>query len=526
MKKIFCLIFIIISINCYSQLNEKLSVYSKNARLNARVYDAKTGEYLSFANIGIKNSSKGSISNEDGVFMLSIEGFNEQDSIIVRYVGYKDATICIAALLEKRLVPMQKDLINVAEFFVYGDEVDVVSIIEKVLENRSKNYYNNTLETEMFVRNRYSTDIKEIKIKQLKNSFDQLSDDVTRQFEEQMPKHHLSYTDFLGKVYLNKILTSEVKMDDKVKVKEEKVIRLKDDFEMGEVEESFEKIFNDTKEGEYWKVASGVFSMKVDNEDISEENDDENEDSDKDKKRRVTVTVDTTTKIEDFKNTGESLFLREQINRSANYITMNNESEWSFLHSPKHFNYKLEGGVKIDGDDVYIISFVPKRKGDFEGTLYISCSSYALIKAEYSYAEGKNGVDVSLMGISYTESDFHASILFEKYKGKYHLKYLFKRKGEIIGVERKLALIKKRERFLLDKTIATFKVDISYKAENINSIELLVLSQKEITETTFKDLKQEERMKVKYVNKFDDSLWQGYSIIAPTSKMKEYQKKD
>ena len=527
MTKILSFLFILTSLNCFSQLNEDSNVYPKNARVNARVYEDKTGEYLSFANIGIKKSSKGTISNEDGVFMLNIEGFNEHDSIIVRYVGYKDATVCIADLLEKRLVPMHKDMINVAEFFVYGNEIDVVSIVEKVLENRSKNYHNNTLETEMFIRNRYSTDIKKLKIKQLKNSFDQLSDEMASQIEKEVPKHHLSYTDFLGKVYLNQILTSEAEMDDKVKVEEEKVIGLRDDFEMKEVEEAFEKIINDTKENEYWKVASGVFSTKVDT-DESDEDDDDVEKKDKKKKKGVVVVVvkvDTAKKVVDYKNTVGSWFLREQIDRSAKYITMNSEEDWSFLHSPKYYSYKLEGGLKIDGEDVYIISFTSKRKGDFEGTLYISCDSYALIKAEYQYSEGSNGVDVSLLGISYTESEFRVSILFEKLNGKYQLKYLFKREGEIFGVERKIALIKKRERFLIDKTVATYKVKLNIQAENLNSIELLVLSQKEITEADFKALKQEERMKVKYVHEFDDTLWEGYSIIAPTAKMKEYQKK-
>ncbi len=521
MTRFLSILFLLISINCFSQLNESPKVYPKSTVVNARVYDVKTGQPLSFANIGIKNTSKGSISNEDGVFQLNIEGFNSLDSIIVRYVGYKNASVNIADLLEKRLVPMQEDIINVSEFFVYGNEIDGIAIVSKVLENRSKNYHNNTLETEMFIRNRYSTDVEELKIKQLKNSFKQLSDKITRQLEEQIPKHNLSYTDFLGKVYLNQILTSEAKMDDKVKVKEEKVIGLRDDLEMGEIEDSFGKIINETKDNEYWKVASGVFRMKVDTDDGS---DDDDEEGDKDKKGSVVVKIDTAKKAIDYKNTVGSWFLRQQIDRSADYISMNDESQWSFLHSPKQYEYKLEGGLKIDGEEVYIISFTPKRRGDFEGTLYISCESYALIKAEYQYAEGRNGVNISLLGISYTESEFRVSILFEKYNGKYQLKYLFKREGEIIGVERKIALIKKRERFMLDKTVATFKVKLNYKARNLNSIELLVLSQNEITEAKFKALEQKERMKVKYVRKFDDTLWEGYSIIAPTVKMKEYQK--
>ena len=510
MTRIIILLSILISINCYSQVNNESNVYG-NIRVNARVYDAKTGEYLSFANIGIKKSSKGTISNEDGVFQLNIDGLNEQDSVIARYIGYKDTTICIADLIDKRLVPMHKDHINIEEFLVYSNEIDVQYIIGKVLENKSKNYENNTSESEMFIRTRNSTDIKELKIKQLKNSFELLSDKMASQMEEQIPKHHLSYTDFLGKVYLNKTNSSETEIDDRVKVKEEKIIKLKDDFEMAEIEDTLEHMINNTNENEYWKVASGIFSTKIETNDTVKEQDD------------VTKT-DTSKKEVDYKNTTGSLLLRNQINRAAQYITMDSKYDWAFLYYPNQYNYKLKGSVKIDGENVYIISFTPKRRGDFEGNLYISSESYALIKAEYQYAENKNGADFSLLGISYTESVFRVSILFEKHNGKYQLKYIYKSEGDIIGIERKIELLKKRERFLLDKTIATYKVKLNYRAENLSSIELLVLSQNEITEDKFKSLKQEKRMKVEFVDKFDDAQWEGNSIIAPTQKMKEYQK--
>ena len=517
MTRILLFVFIFTSLNCFSQLNEDSNVYPKNARVNARVYDAKTGEYLSFANIGIKKSSKGTISNEDGVFMLNIEGFNEHDSIIVRYVGYKDVTVCIADLLEKRLVPMHKDMIDVAEFFVYGNELKIDTILAKVLSNRKINYNNNALETEMFIRSRSTIDIKELKVNELKNTFKVLSDNAARQFELSAPRQSLSYTDFLGKVYLNHIFTPENKVDSIVKIKEKKVIGLRDD--MDEVENPYVSIFDDTEDGEYWKVASGIFSVRID-----ATGEDEDEIVVDEKNKKITLKLDSTKEVNYYKNSEESRLFQEQISRSASYTSMNDEDDWAFLYYPENYSYKLDGGLIIDGEEVYVISFTAKSEGVFDGIMYVACGSYALIKAEYQYADEKMGVSVHLFGITYVESVFRASVLFEKHNGKYQLKYLFKREGKIFGADKKFALIKKRERFLLDKTLAEIKYKLTIMSENISSIELLVLSQKEITESKFRSIKQEKVMKVKYVDKFDDTLWEGYSIIAPTTKMKEYQK--
>jgi hypothetical protein len=54
--------------------------------------------------------------------------------------------------------------------------------------------------------------------------------------------------------------------------------------------------------------------------------------------------------------------------------------------------------------------------------------------------------------------------------------------------------------------------------------ECLVLDEEQISNNTFEAFNEEKRMKIIYVDKFDDSLWKGYAIIEPTQQMRDYQK--
>ena len=53
--------------------------------------------------------------------------------------------------------------------------------------------------------------------------------------------------------------------------------------------------------------------------------------------------------------------------------------------------------------------------------MYISIRTYALVRADYEYAEGKTGRDIHLFGIGYTENEFSGSIYFEKKEENYIL---------------------------------------------------------------------------------------------------------
>ncbi len=93
-----------------------------------------------------------------------------------------------------------------------------------------------------------------------------------------------------------------------------------------------------------------------------------------------------------------------------------------------------------------------------------------------------------------------------------------------MSVDRNISLIKKKDRFLLDKKLNEIKVKLNFSVSEESTFEILVLNHKTISKKQFQDFKQKQFMKMIYVDQFDDNLWKGYSIIEPTKQMREYKK--
>ena len=93
-------------------------------------------------------------------------------------------------------------------------------------------------------------------------------------------------------------------------------------------------------------------------------------------------------------------------------------------------------------------------------------------------------------------------------------------------VDRNIALLKKKERFLFDKKLSEIKIGLELAINVEDSFEYLVLDDMKIPHEQFAGFEQKKRMEVIYVDQFDDKLWQGFSIIEPTKQMREYKKQE
>lgn len=119
--------------------------------IKGNVYDAITGESLPFANLGIKDKSYGTISNENGKFKLKIPASCIDENIIVSYMGYRNAVILIKDLsLFDNSIYIEKDILKIQEAIIRLH--NPTNLISKALEGFSKNYFYNPYEITGFYR--------------------------------------------------------------------------------------------------------------------------------------------------------------------------------------------------------------------------------------------------------------------------------------------------------------------------------------------------------------------------------------
>lgn len=453
-------------------------------------------EPLPYTTIYIISNQKGAISNEEGIFTLNTEGIQLSDSVRFQYVGYQEQSFTIDQLENNSIVKLTEKVNQLGEVLVFGLPPNPETIIKQVIKNLDKNYSSQPFQKNLFIRDRSTQKIKNLEINYKKSSINQVDENLFKEIEKKTPKYMTWYTDFLGDAY-------QLRTEDETKFKltAERVVGLKQDefTETENIEKIFEDLARNTTEGEYWKIKTGIISTKID---LDIEDTAQN------------MVADDMQKME---------YFVKNINGQLGFATLKNEDQWEFLHSPRKYNFTLIGGSRFNGENVYIIDFEPKG-GDFTGRVYISTDTYALVRADYHYAPGKTGTDIHLLGIGYTKSGFDASINFEKMEDKYYLKYFSKKEKMAYSVERKVSLLKKRERFLFDKELEEIKLALDLSMSDEYSIEVFVFSHQNITKEQFSNIKQEEYMKVIYVAQFDDQLWKGYSIIQPTEQMKNYRK--
>lgn len=508
MKKIF-LLFIahlfIITVNSQTSNISSETIQNLNLKheIKGLVLNLDNKYALPYANIYALHKNQGVITNENGSFVLDISDLETTDTLRFQYIGYKTRNITIGELDSNMIIYLKEDIINLSETLIFGSAPNAESIVKKVLKNKDLNYTRTTTSKDQtFIRERYVTDIEEMKFDMKKSSFEGLDDDFLKLVEQKIPKYSTSYTDFLGDLYFAKNQSDSVT----IKIDPIRVVSLKEK-EIDELEQMtsvFKNLLANQKENEYWKVKSGIFSQKVD---ITDESDSTTTDTVNENQRRL-------------------YYYQKKVMRQLNYSLLDDKDEWEFLHSTSKYKYTLAGGTNVNGEDVYIIDFSPKNSGNYFGRVYISTSTYALIRADYEFADDKTGRDFNLLGVGYTENKFSGSVYFEKKNGFYNLKYLSKKTGSTASFDRNISLLKKSERFLFDKKVNEIKIGLNVVVNNEESFELLILDKKEISNQQFSGFQQKEKMKIIYVDQFDANLWKGFAIIEPTEQMREYKKQE
>ena len=106
-----CILFFL----CYFSLSAQIT-YTIGIR------DFKSNEPLSYCSVIIKASGKGTITNEEGFFQLSLNPLS--DTIIVSYLGYGKRAIAVSTLSKKDFVSLERSGILLREAVIYGNDDD------------------------------------------------------------------------------------------------------------------------------------------------------------------------------------------------------------------------------------------------------------------------------------------------------------------------------------------------------------------------------------------------------------------
>jgi hypothetical protein len=116
-----------------------LNSWSQIPTLNGVVSDKETGEPISFAHIGIANSTIGTVSDVAGRFRINVSGDYQNAALIISHIGYKSKRLSVAELPENGIIYLTPDQTILDEIVI--QPVDTVEeIIRRIIENIPNNY--------------------------------------------------------------------------------------------------------------------------------------------------------------------------------------------------------------------------------------------------------------------------------------------------------------------------------------------------------------------------------------------------
>jgi hypothetical protein len=129
------------------------AISQETITISGMVFDSVTGQELPFAQISVRNSTTGTVTNEEGVFRLEIPARFALDTLRVAYMGYKTLKGAIQQLAGKTVkLSLTPAALQLAEFEIVA--LTPEEVIRQVVAHIPANYGEEPLILTAFIRSR------------------------------------------------------------------------------------------------------------------------------------------------------------------------------------------------------------------------------------------------------------------------------------------------------------------------------------------------------------------------------------
>jgi hypothetical protein len=470
------------------------------------VLDAKTKEPLPFANIVVVGQQRGSVSNSEGYFTLDMDSIAPGDTILFSYIGYETLEIQASKLNRKTKIHLQQANISIEEVEVKYRSLTAKEIVAQVRRNYEQNHPDHSSRQEIFFHTFEKVPFpEENQITLVKSDFAGLDEQTLEEVFSMMPPEFIEYQDALVTLYKDG-KDHRLVPQKGISLEEESMQTLGKEMEnkLGKLFEDIEKSHED--EDIYFKFRSGIISQKIKQDSVNDLIWEEHKND----------TLNYTVKTKDVKD--DVLFLLKE------YGSLGGKN-WEFIKDRNKYQYIKEDITVYNYELVYKISFTPGNRGLFEGKMFISTTSFAILQLDFAFAEGKHNEKFQIAGFGHLMDFKKGRVIFEKGNSGYYVKYINAQQHELASVDRNFSVMKKQKRPLMDKELNEIKLKVQMSFDITSSWELLVLDREDIDQKQFAATEQPLFMKFKKEYAYSPEMWSSGTVIVPTSALKKYKRK-
>lgn len=429
------------------------------------VKDADTQLAVKNATIQLLNQSY--ITDDNGFFSIDFTQCSNSDTIKISHISYQQKEVTVGLLKLQPQVYVSPLITSLENVILYAHPPKAKQLVERVLLYKDKNYKLPTVKREITIERSSAMDVETIDFDVEKNSTHFIKSEALKNIKNDFPKH-TEHGNLIQSIFYK---SANPKDSIKFKLGPTTIVNTREkNYDMMELmEKKFEEQFRNLEKGMYWKIKTGIIGKK-----IAKPNTNKNK-----------PTLDSITKAK-----RKIKRIKQNVKWILWMAHLNNKKMWKFLYKTNRYRYEFSGGVLFQDREVFVVDFYPKRKGKYEGRLFIDKETNALVKASFAYAPKKHGASFNLLGVKFKEYLFKKEVLFKKHDEFYALQHVTVTKGNKQAVNRKGSLIKKKKRVLFDKTLAEIKLDVNYAAKNIFKTEVRVTNLQPIKNGNYQLIKE------------------------------------
>ncbi|HOZ30947.1 MAG TPA: carboxypeptidase-like regulatory domain-containing protein [Bacteroidales bacterium] len=103
----------------------------------ATVKDSQTGEVLPYCNVSVVGTNKGTITNADGAFSISVN--LESDVLEFSFIGYQKLRVSAKNIVKYTVVKLEKESLSLQEVTIAGNDDFLYSMLTKCARNINNN---------------------------------------------------------------------------------------------------------------------------------------------------------------------------------------------------------------------------------------------------------------------------------------------------------------------------------------------------------------------------------------------------
>jgi hypothetical protein len=485
---------------CFLPVFILFSVSTVAQQFSAQVIDTKSGVPIPFATVQT-GKNQGVITNEEGVFSFILkEGRPLPDSIHISSMGYERIGVSLKEPLDP-VIYLNPKPFELSEVFLSNKEFTAVEIIEKVKERLDENYSVDLTRKRMFFRASEFNSMDKFDFGFKESTIEELNEELMDSISLLIPKNSSYYKEAVGDFYgdyrnykLN--INKAAELYDKNK-----------DVSFDGVEKKLERIFKENvKPDSYLKIKSGIFGTKVQLDSLA--NEDENakvvieKSSDHDKHFQQDV--------------------KDGISEIYEQLFFHDDSNIDVLEKSNRYRFSLDNYTFIDGMPVYIISFTPKGRKDFKGTMYVNTEDFAIVRLDFDNVRPVK--KFSLLGITYRHTILKGKMLFGKDGDKgYSPRYIELENGTFFGLDRPLKVIEKNKHVRGRRKQNELSLDLKIQMNHLVKYEWVVFESEAISKSEYDNTLENKKVKAIYMSQYDPEFWSEYTIMEPNAAIRSFK---